>query len=1055
MAPVACVSCGTVLRDGARFCDGCGSPTTVETGRAEYKQVTVLFADVVHSMDIAAAVGAERLREIMADLVDRATSVVERYGGTVDKFTGDGIMALFGAPKALEDHAARACRAALDLQTEAMRLSDGLAALDGIHLSLRIGLNSGQVIAGEVGGAKLGYTAIGEQVGMAQRMESAAPSGGVMLSESTARLVLDDAALSEPKSLAIKGFTEPVLGYELLGMAAPSRHGPRRAAKFIGREWELAALTAMLDEAAEGQGRVTALVGAPGIGKSRLAAEVAATAAARGFDVHWTVCESHASEIPFHVVVDLLRAGTDVRGLDDGAARALIRERNPDADPEDLVLFEDLLGIADPAIPLPDIDPDARRRRLTALVRGALLASDTPDVYLVEDLHWIDQVSESMLADFAAVIPQSRALVVFTYRPEYSGALERISGGQRIALSPLAGSVSSALTRELVGADPSVAELASAITARSGGNPLFTEEIVRDLVEQGVLTGTRGDYRCAEEISDVSVPATLQATIAARIDRLGVDAKRCLGAAAVIGMRFDTGLLEQLGVHAMLEELIAAELVEPVLQWHGAQYAFRHPMIRTVAYESQLRSDRAGIHRKLAHALEVGESVDADENAALIAEHLAAAGDQAAAFDWLMKSASWSASRDIRAAQASWLRALEVADRLPGDEPATLAKRIAARASICGYAWRSDATITHTGFEELRELCEITGDRISLAVGMAGTATATLFDTRYGDANAMANDLIELLDSIGDPTLFVGLAIAAANVKMQVGEPQAALRIADRAIEGAHDDATMASMIIGSPLAMALGVRAFSLLSLGLSGFAAEFDRALRVSRDVDDTTSFLTNHVWRSAAIINQAMEVGSRELEEACEAVQIAERTGDDFGLNSARYTLAVALIHGRELPLASVESQVLKLREDVRNQRYANRLWTPLIDQLVAVGRARRGDDKGAIDLIRSVIAVARSSGSTMASGPSTALLVESLVRRGGPGDLEESEAAIERLAAEPVEPGFILYELPLLRLRALVAEARGDHASYVDYRDRYREMARRVDFKPHIAMAEAMP
>ncbi len=461
MGAVACASCGTTLRAAARFCDECGSPTEAAASRAEYKQVTVLFADVVHSMEIASAVGAERLREIMTELVSRATAVIERYGGTVDKFTGDGIMALFGAPKALEDHAARACRAALDLQAEASRLAEEFALLDHIHLSLRIGLNSGQVIAGEVGGARLGYTAIGEQVGMAQRMESVAPSGGVMLSESTGRLVVDDVMLSEPKSLSVKGFDHDVVGYELLGMVTSSRQGPRRSAKLIGREWELAALTAMLDQAAQGQGRVAALVGAPGIGKSRLASELASLAAARGLDVHWAVCESHASDVPFHVVADLLRAGSDVRGLEDAAARALIRERNPEADPEDLLLLDDLLGIADPAVPLPDIDPDARRRRVTALVGTAILGRETPAVFLVEDVHWVDEVSESMLADFAAVVPQSRSLAVMTYRPEYDGVLSRIPGSQTTVAC-------SATRRVLDGADDRTGGFRPLFGGRSG-----------------------------------------------------------------------------------------------------------------------------------------------------------------------------------------------------------------------------------------------------------------------------------------------------------------------------------------------------------------------------------------------------------------------------------------------------------------------------------------------------------------------------------------------------------------------------------------------------------
>ena len=214
-----CGSCGTELPPNSKFCSECGTPVRQATRSAEYKQVTVLFADVVHSMDIAATVGAERLREIMADLVDRCAAVVQRYGGTVDKFTGDGIMAVFGAPMALEDHAVRACLAALGVQEEAKRLAVDVQERDGVDLQLRVGLNSGQVIAGEIGSGPFGYTAVGEQVGMAQRMESVAPPGGVMLSASTARLVEGAATLGESELVQIKGADEPVAARRLLGMA--------------------------------------------------------------------------------------------------------------------------------------------------------------------------------------------------------------------------------------------------------------------------------------------------------------------------------------------------------------------------------------------------------------------------------------------------------------------------------------------------------------------------------------------------------------------------------------------------------------------------------------------------------------------------------------------------------------------------------------------------------------------------------------------------------------------------------------------------------------------
>jgi class 3 adenylate cyclase len=373
-AAVVCGSCGTELPPNSKFCNECGAAVATATTPAEYKQVTVLFADVVHSMDIAAAVGAERLREIMADLVDRASTVVQRYGGTVDKFTGDGIMAVFGAPVALEDHAVRACRCALGIQDAVAPLAAEVSDHDDVELGLRIGLNSGQVIAGDVGSKSLGYTTIGEQVGMAQRMESVAAPGGVMLSASTARLVDGAAALGEPEMVHIKGAEEPVAAHRLLGIGKQHRAVGRAESNLVGRQWEMAAAEGLLQRAVDGHGAVVGVVGSPGIGKSRVVREIAAIAAARGVDVFTAYCESHATDIPFHVVARLLRAATGVSDLDGPAARDRVRSRVPDADPEDLLLFDDLLGIADPEVALPTIDPDARRRRLTALVNADSLA---------------------------------------------------------------------------------------------------------------------------------------------------------------------------------------------------------------------------------------------------------------------------------------------------------------------------------------------------------------------------------------------------------------------------------------------------------------------------------------------------------------------------------------------------------------------------------------------------------------------------------------------------------------------------------------------------------
>ena len=652
----ACRTCGTELRANARFCHGCGSPVVESETHAEYKQVTVLFADVVRSMDLAATLDMERWREIVTELVERSAAVVRHYGGSVE-FTGDGVMAIFGAPISLEDHAVRACLAALGVQEEAKRLAVEVQDRDGVDLRVRVGLNSGQVIAGEIGAGALGYGAIGEQVGMAQRMESAAPPGGVMLSESTARLVEHTVMLAEPEWVHIKGAEEPVPTRRLMGISPRDWQLGRAEASLVGRGWEMAALDAIVDRAIGGRGGVVNVVGPPGIGKSRAAREAAALAAGRGVEVFWAFCESHARDISFGVVARLLRAGSGVADLDDDAARAGLRAYVPDADPQDLLLLDDLLGIADPEVALPAIDPDARRRRLTALVNATTLARTEPALFIIEDAHWIDAVSESMLADFLTVIPHTASMVLITFRPEYEGALTRAHGTQTIALAPLGDSDTTALLGELLGADPSVGELAAIIAERAAGNPFFAEEIVRDLAERGVLQGKPGVYVSTAEVAEVSVPATLQATIAARIDRLGRSAKRTLNAAAVIGSRFEADLLACVDGDAALGELVNAELLDPVTVSPRDEYAFHHPLIRAVAYESQLRSDRSLLHQRVAAALQQRDSSTVEENAALIATHLEAAGDLRSAFGWHMRAATWLTNRDIGAARQSWERA--------------------------------------------------------------------------------------------------------------------------------------------------------------------------------------------------------------------------------------------------------------------------------------------------------------------------------------------------------------------------------------------------------------
>ena len=936
-AGLVCTSCGTEpSRTGARYCDACGCALPGPDSHAEFKQVTVLFADVVGSMDIAAAVGAERLREIMAELVSRGAAVVRSYGGTMYEFTGDGLMAVFGAPVALEDHAIRGCLAALGIQAQTQRLAAEVQDRDGVDLLVRVGLNSGQVIAGEIGSGVSGYRAIGEQVGLAQRMESVAPPGGVILSESTAHLVEHAAVLEDTELVRIKGADKPVPARRLLAVQPRHVLAGGNESSLVGRRSETATIEASLEQAITGRGAVVGVVGPPGIGKSRMAREAAALAARRGVEVVWAFCESHASDIPFHVVTRLLRAATGIGELDGPAARAQLRPQVPDADPEDLVLLEDLLGVADPDTALPKIDPDARRRRLTALINAASLARTEPALYLIEDAHWIDEVSESMLADFLTVIPHTPSMVLITYRPEYRGALTRVPDAQTIALAPLSDSDIAALLGERLGSDPSVGDLAATVAERAAGNPFFAEEMVRELVQRGVLAGERGGYACRADVADVAVPATVQAAIEARIDRLNAGAKRTVNAASVIGSRFGSELLTSIGVEPVVDELLAAELIDQVGFTPDAEYAFRHPLIRAVAYESQLKSDRAELHRRLAAAIESGSPESADQNAALIAEHLEAAGDLQAAYGWHMRAGAWSTHRDIAAARVSWERARRIADALPADDPGRTAMRIAPRTMLCGAVWRVDAHIAGH-FEELRELCALAGDKASLAIGMAGMVLDHMMHGRVREASRLASEQMALLESIGDPALTVGAGSMAILMKYRTGEIADVLRWSQTVIDWADGDPTKGNLIVGSPLAVALVWRGTARFWLGRDGWREDLDDATAMARSTDPLTHALVvfwKHGWTITNGVLVADDTAVRELDEA---LQTAEGLGDDSALGLVRYILGIALVSRDG---AADHQRGLELLEQVRDMCLHGQFYQSELPGLEFTCRAREG-------------------------------------------------------------------------------------------------------------------
>jgi adenylate cyclase len=1047
---VPCANCGTAPREGARFCDACGSPIASTPRPPEFKQVTVLFADVVRSMDIAAALGTERLREVMSELLSRSRAVVQRYGGTAD-FTGDGIMAVFGAPIALEDHAFRGCLAALDLQEQVRALAVEVRRRDDIQLELRVGLNSGQVIAGEMGSSPGSYTAIGAHVGMAQRMESVAPAGGVMLSASTARLVEGVVETGELEMVRIKNVEVPVSARRL--MSTTTHKGRARGqSTLVGRDKDMNALRSHMDEALDGQGFVVSVVGPPGIGKSRLVSDVTDLGAEGGVEIFSTSCESHAREVPFHAAAQLFREVTGVADLRGRAARDQVRAHLSGADHEDLMLLDDLLAISDPEVVPPAIDPDARRRRLTALLNAASLAWAVPVMYVIEDVHWIDEASESLISDFLSTISRTRSLALITYRPEYGGRLADHATAHTIALAPLDDSQSTELITELLGTDPSVASIGSEIAERAAGNPFFAEEMVRDLAERGALHGSPGVYVWRGDASDMRVPATLQATIAARIDRLDAGAKSTLNAAAVIGARFADDQLTSLVDRVCIADLLEAEMVDQMTSTPRAEYRFRHPLIRTVAYESQLQSARAELHQRLASAIERQGPGSLDENAALIAMHVEAAGDLRAAFDWHMRAGTWLSLRNVRAARTSWQRAGQVADRLPSDDPDRLRMRVASSTSLCGSAWRAGLSVAETGFDELRHLCAECGDQRSLAIGMSGMAMALAFHNRPREASKLASELGALLDRIDDTTLTVALLFTPIAAKWETGEVAVVSQLAQRVIDLAEDDPAMGNLFIGSPLAMALAMRGAAHMCQGRPGWKADLDRGIAVARAFDPLVRVaVTLHKYAQIGL--GALQSDPDALRNTAESLTIAERSGDDFLLAFAHLARGMTLI-AREGAERESGFEHLRCARQASLDGGANASTVQITDIQLARQQGELGDLDGAIALSSAVVDELFDLGAMLWRGPATTVLVEALLSRNREGDLRAARAAIERLAAVPTDAGYLLHDIVLLRLRALVARADRDEDAYRRLVGRYRGMAESCGFEGHLQLAASM-
>ena len=468
-----------------------------------------------------------------------------------------------------------------------------------------------------------------------------------------------------------------------------------------------------------------------------------------------------------------------------------------------------------------------------------------------------------------------------------------------------------------------------------------------------------------------------------------------------------------------------------------------------MAYESQLKSDRAELHRRLAAVIESRDPAAADQNAALIAEHLETAGDLHAAYSWHMRAATWATNRDIAAARVSWERARQIADALPDVDPGRTAMRIAPRTMLCGTAFRAHVNVAGDRFNELRELCTAIGDKASLAIAMAGLVIDHAHQGRMREASRLASEAMALIESLGDTTLTVGLSFAAIYAKLGSAEPSDVLRWSQRVIDLADGDPAKGNFIIGSPLAVAFATRAIARYALGRPGWRDDLRHGLALARSADPLSYARVVTYAYFVGIPAGVLRPDDRVVREIEDALRMAERSGDDHAVWNAQITLGLALLHRPTDAERARGQKLLAEVSDVAGHFLGDLLL--IVQVYLARERARCGDRDEAIPLMRAAVDHLFREGLLLGSA---VVLVETLLDRGTDGDVAEAEAAIERLAAAPADEGLVIREIWLLRMRALLARAQGDEAAYRDYRDRYRAMATSLGFEGHMKWAEAM-
>jgi predicted ATPase/class 3 adenylate cyclase len=769
----------------------------------ERKQVTVLFADLRGSMELLADRDPEEARAILDPVLERMMAAVHRYEGTVNQVMGDGIMALFGAPLAHEDHAVRACYAALAMQASVRQYAAEVQRTEGVPIQMRVGLNSGEVVVRSIGSdLHMDYTAVGQTTHLAARMEQMAMPGSILITPEVLRLAEGYVQVKLLGPVPIKGWRGPLEVYEVMD-AGPVRTrlqaaATRGLARFVGRHTELATLRQAVEKARVGHGQVAAVIGEAGVGKSRLFWEFPQSL--RTHD--WLVLESrsvaYGQATPFLPVIELLKAYFQLDGRDD--ARRIRDKVAAHLQTLDAALAPTLpafLALLD--VPVEDLhwqalDPPQRRQGILNAVKRLLLRESQvqPVLWLFEDLHWIDTETQALLDSVVESLPTARLLLLVNYRPEYQHGWGNKTYYTQLQLDPLPSVHAEELLRALVGDDSSLRPLTRVLIARTGGNPFFLEEGVRTLVETQVLVGDQGAYRLAKPLPSLQVPATVQAVLAARMDRLPPEEKHLLQMAAVIGTEVPLALLKSIAelseapLHRGLAHLQAAEFLYETSLFPDIEYTFKHALTQEVAYHAVLLEQRRVLHERVAQAIERLFAERLPEHYHALAHHYSRSGNTTKAVDYLHRAGQQAVERSAYAEAVGHLTAaLDRLGALP-DTRERSQQELGVQMTL-GIAFRVTKGQTAPEVERLytraRELCEQVGDCSQLFCVLWGLWHAHGTRGDYQTRRALGEHLLSLAQRLEDPDLLLEAHHALWTTLLSGGELAAARPHLDQGIK--------------------------------------------------------------------------------------------------------------------------------------------------------------------------------------------------------------------------------------------------------------------------------